>query len=384
MLPDFSNDTFMQQFHKMSPKGEFNSFMLSLTAILDGHEVRLYRTQAEAGMNVEHFPARVDAPVLYSVRGAGKVLHFSASRCEVQTPQPHARVRNKSRFKQRLARAGINTPFGGAVTSKSRAVLDAMKQANVARVSVKPVMGSGSRGVHLYQSLAQAEAIIDNKPEQEFIIDQMIVGAEFRITASKTDIVAAHMIIPAHVVGDGVSTLQELIEAEAVARKRNPAMINRPLDLRDILYAMAAQGKVGTAVLKEGEIYRLTLDGLPTRAFRVPVLDRLPKSVSTIAMETVKLIDGVVCGLDIVVDRAGVPYILDVDANSGMWFECFPYPNGDWNLDVPRYILKHYFPRHKRVERKILSYDFAALKAELLREGRASSGVNAVDFVEFG
>ena len=384
MLPDFGSDTFLKQMKQLRGKGVFNSYMMAVTALQQGMTVQFYRSQAEAGTDIKHFKPETDNLNFYSIMAAGKVLHFSSSQSELEGMQAHAVTQNKSVLKYRLSKNGINVPFGGAATVKDMAVVEKLKAAKVKHVSVKPVTGGGSRGVHLYQSPDQAIAIIKAAPETVFIVEQMVEGAEFRITASQTDIVSAQMIIPPHVVGDGESNLQDLILREGAARARNPCYMMRPLDTAKILQSMQAQKVDADTVLDKGQLFRLTLDNMPNRAFREPVLDRLPKRIKDTAKQTVKIIDGFVCGLDIFVDKAGEPYVLDIDAVSGMWFECFPYPNGEWNLTVPEYILKHHFPRHKRVDRVIKSYDFTALRDELLREGRTSKGVNAADFVEFG
>jgi len=384
MLPQFETDQFLVQIAKLWPKGTFNSYLLSITGLMNGYDVVFYKSQKEANTTIPHFPADVTEPVFFSVRSGKKLTRFSSSRNEFTDRKAHQLSVNKSILKAHLARAGINVPYGGGASAKDLSILKKMRQAGVNRVSVKPVVGTASRGVRLNQTLEQAVEIINDNIKEVFIIEQMIVGTEFRITASKTDVVAAQMIIPPHVIGDGKSTLKDLLSRETEARKRNPAFLRRELDPKQVLQMFAVQKAHATNILEKDKVFRLTSDGLPNVAFRIPVLDRLPNHIKDIAKHTVQLIGGYICGLDIIVDRAGVPYVLDIDAVSGMWFECFPHPTGVWNLDVPEYILKKNFPKHRGQKRQILSYDYAALKDELLREGRSTNGVNAVDFVEFG
>ncbi|TVQ04477.1 MAG: hypothetical protein EA338_01430 [Roseinatronobacter sp.] len=384
MLPAFDNEQFLTQIAELRPKGTFNSYLLSLTALMNGYDLLFYRSQKEANTNISHFPAEVAHPVFFSVKSGKKLTHFSSSRDEADSLKAHRISTNKSLLKAFLAKAGINVPYGGAATLSDLTILTKMKQANVDRVSVKPIAGKGSRGVSLNQTLEEAEQIIRTNPNDVFMVEQMIRGAEFRVTASKTDAISAQMIVPPHIIGDGQSTIFELIEREEAARKRNPTFMNKLLDREQVLHAISLQGWQANTVLKKDKILRLSTDGLPNRAFRVPVLDRLPTAIKDIAKQTVQLIGGSICGLDILTDRAGVPYILDIDAISGMWFECFPYPTGEWNLDVPEYILKKNFKKHRGPRRQILSYDYKALREELLRDGRTTRGVNPADFVVFG
>ena len=383
MLPKFETDEFLTQIAELQAKGAFNSYLLSITALLNGYDVIFYRTQKEANTSIPHFPSEVADPVFFAIRSGKKITHFASSRSEFSDLKTHQIVENKSLLKAHLSQAGINVPFGGAASIQDFSILNKFHQAGVNRVTVKPVIGKGSRGVRLNQTLDQAKHAIHQNPGQVFIIEQMITGVEFRITASRAAVVAAQMISQPHVIGDGKSTLKHLVEREIEARKRNPAFLKRELDPRQILQMYALQKAQDSDILENGKKFWLTSDGLPNFAFRVPVLERLPSHFKKIATRTVQIIKGSICGMDIVADQAGVPYVLDIDAVSGMWFECFPHPTGAWNLDVPEYVLKKNFPKHRCNRRQILSYDYTALKAELLREDRQSKGVNAADFVVF-
>ena len=341
MLPDFGSDRFLKQVEWFKGREEiFNSYLLSITALQQGFDVTFYRTQAEADSSVKLFRAVFNKPIFYSISSKRKCLFFAGSSSERDNPAALALQDNKSILKALLQKADVNTPFGGVVTAKDRRVLTALEQAGVNSVTVKPVKGDGSKGVQLYQTLDQAAEIVRTNPDTAYIVEQQIKGIEFRITASKTEVIAASIVIPAHITGDGVSTLKELINREGEARARNPANRSRPIDQRKIVISAAAQGVDGTTVLDEGQLFRYTIDNMPYSAFRVPVLDRLPQNIKDCAIATVRAVDANFFTMDIFADRAGVPYVVDIDGSCAMSKECFPYPNGEWNLAVPEYILK--------------------------------------------
>ena len=62
----------------------------------------------------------------------------------------------------------------------------------------------------------------------------------------------------------------------------------------------------------------------------------------------------------------------------------FPHPNGEYNLTVPNALVQSLFGPPKAAQRPVLGFDFQALGAEVFREGRASKGVEAADFAQFG
>jgi hypothetical protein len=63
---------------------------------------------------------------------------------------------------------------------------------------------------------------------------------------------------------------------------------------------------------------------------------------------------------------------------------CFPHPLGNWNLEVPRGIIRNFLPVRNVAPRVLTGFDYHAMTAELFREGRAYGGVNAADFATFG
>ena len=385
MLPDFGSDQFLAQveWFKRSER-LYQSYLLSITALLQGMTVQFYRSQAEAGTNIKLFSATFDRSIFFSIESRHKTIFFFGSNSERDYWAVQHLQDNKSILKALLHKSNINTPFGGAVNANDKRVLTALRNATVPLVTVKPITGIHSKGVQLRQTLAQAEATIASNPTSAFIVEQHINGTEFRVTASKTKVIAAQKVAPAYVVGDGVATLKQLVEREGAARNRNPARRSRPASLEVIARSAAAKGWDGNTVLPKGEVFYYAADNITSTQFRIPVLDQLPQNVRNCAIATVRATKAAFITMDIVVDYAGEPYVVDVDSSCAMSMECFPYPNGEWNLTVPEYILKHHFPRHKRVDRVIKSYDYAALNEELFREGRTSKGVNAADFVEFG
>jgi hypothetical protein len=380
MLPDFRNDHFMQQMAQLSPLA-LNAYLLSLTALGEGLGVRFYRSQAEAQAKVAFFPAAVQDAVLFSVAHLGQKVRFFGSLSEREDATAGAVAANKSILKAKLAQAGVVTPFGGAVRADQLGVMEQLKAKKIEAVSVRRIDPGAAPSPHVPMPLAEAEKVVRDHPTSVFLVEQQIMGGALRVIASPRDVVSAQMLIPAHVMGDGSSSIEQLILQEVEQRQRHPIWAS------DTAFAAQAKALLERAtadiahVPPAGQTIPLHL---PAHAHRVPVLDRMTPDMTKAVKDAAAAVGASVCAVHLVVNRAGKPFVTDVELRPSVLFDCFPYPNGEWNLDVPEYILRHHFPKHQGQMRQVLSYDFAALKAELFREGRTSKGVNAADFVTFG
>jgi hypothetical protein len=85
-----------------------------------------------------------------------------------------------------------------------------------------------------------------------------------------------------------------------------------------------------------------------------------------------------------IVEPSGEAYVLEINIRAAIGAASFPHPVGPYNLTVPNALIQSLFGLPKSAQRAVLGFDFHGLGAEVFREGRASSGVRAVDFAQFG
>lgn len=120
----------------------------------------------------------------------------------------------KFRTKELLRGAGIPTPDGVIARSLAEAARAAEDLGYP--VAVKPEVGNHGRGVtasvsgigELESAFASAKKICD-----EVIVERSLTGVDFRVLVIDGNLVAAAVRDPAHVVGDGESSIRRLIEA---------------------------------------------------------------------------------------------------------------------------------------------------------------------------
>lgn len=119
----------------------------------------------------------------------------------------------KSRVKKHLKRAGIPVPFGRVVLTEEETTA-AFNEIGSA-VVVKPDVGNHGNGVttnitdldQLKKAYQIAKAI-----HTDVIVEEFVKGFDFRLLVINGKFVAAAQREPAHIVGDGISSIRSLIE----------------------------------------------------------------------------------------------------------------------------------------------------------------------------
>lgn len=137
------------------------------------------------------------------------------------------RATNDKRWtKQLLANAGLPSPCGKSFSREDPKQAWEYAQASGLPVVIKPIAGSGGKGVTTNIdtperfSSAWRQASIDNTPA--ILVEEQIKGNDYRVVVIGHRLVAAAMREPAHVVGDGTSTISTLIATKNQQRKHNP------------------------------------------------------------------------------------------------------------------------------------------------------------------
>lgn len=135
--------------------------------------------------------------------------------------------RSKHHTKKFLNLAGVATPSGAEFQrDESRIALEFFAKFDTP-VVVKPTNASSSHGVSVNVSTpddfqkAWEVAIEESNENSRVLVEEHIEGIEIRCFVIKDKVVAAAVRLPPFVVGDGASTLDELITSERERRKRN-------------------------------------------------------------------------------------------------------------------------------------------------------------------
>lgn len=137
---------------------------------------------------------------------------------------------HKGLTKELLAREGLPVPQGSIFTDKEKAL--AYKKTCHHPLVVKPISGSHGRGVTVpvvsEEDFHRAWEYA-REYHQQILLEELVVGVDVRVLVIGGVARSALLRLPAHVVGDGIHTVEELIYAKNRRRVENPRLAKKKL-----------------------------------------------------------------------------------------------------------------------------------------------------------
>ncbi|MFD5823765.1 ATP-grasp domain-containing protein [Nesterenkonia xinjiangensis] len=232
-------------------------------------------------------------------------------------------VDDKELARRFLRAAGVSTPQGRLVMDADEAV--AWAESRGAPVVVKPRVGSAGRGVSV--RLTDPESIVRAfhraaKHRQGVVVEEQIEFAEeYRCLVTPQRCFAVVRRVLPRVIGDGVRSLEALIDAKNEERRRNPMLERIPIPKDSVVdTVLAAQGLDLTSVVNPGhEVLVRNVGGISGGGEPHEVSDTVDPRVPRLAVEAAKAIPGLHWGgVDVVIDqRTGAPCVLEANVSAG-------------------------------------------------------------------
>ena len=342
------------------------SYLIGLAAVRRGLDVS-YETYL-GDSSKSFFRTRPDFTGGYLRIGDGQRSYFfDRSRGEKSFTAANNASHSKQHAKKLFQSKGVSTPLGREFSKKSiGAAQKFFEKTAASKFIIKPVSGSLGKGVILGLSADEVIKQI-NDSNTPMIVEEMIVGPEYRVYVVGGAAVGTFERSAPKVVGDGMRTIHQLIEA------RNQSMIGRPLSegsTVDQLSAMEFLARSGRSLDdKPKYLEHVTLDERkfgPGHDVRV-VTGAVPESVTVEAVKAVQAIGLPNAGVDVCFDsERKCAYVLEVNARAHMGGLSFPTIGEGQGLAVPDAILDFYFPASKTNKRyKNFALDFEAIQSAL-------------------
>src|SRR5690625_1586530 len=173
--------------------------------------------------------------LIYTLRHKDKVHYFSESSGDKNKEQAHNICRNKDLTYQYLERNNIPIPKSLLFQADSTIehIIEATEKMSYPLV-VKPTDGSSGRGVivnisNKEQLRKPIKHVRQKLKFKKIIIQEHIEGEELRFYVLDNSVLAVTNRQPANIVGDGRSTIYELIESKNEQRKLSPHLRFRPI-----------------------------------------------------------------------------------------------------------------------------------------------------------
>ncbi len=242
---------------------------------------------------------------------------------------------DKEDTKYLLEQAEVPVPKGDIV--RTEAGLKEVVESIGFPLVVKPISGNHGRGITTdVQSWDDALIAFHaaKKVSNSVIIEKFITGEDYRLLVINYKLVAAAKRTPAHVVGDGKSTVQQLIDKvnEDPRRGYGHEKVLTMIEVNDLtLGILKDAGKSLDSVLEKKEIlYLKDTANLSTGGTAEDVTDIVHPYNIFMAERIARIIDLDICGIDIMTTDIGQPLpetggaVLEVNAGPGFRMHLAP------------------------------------------------------------
>ncbi|NEN24252.1 cyanophycin synthetase [Cryomorpha ignava] len=220
---------------------------------------------------------------------------------------------------------------------------------------IKPVDGNHGRGITV-NIKNYADAVVAFNAAKDIsravIVEKYINGEDYRLLVINNKLVAAAKRTPAHVIGDGKSTIQQLVDKVNSDPRRGYGHENvlTQITVNELTKTIiAAKGYHIDSVIAEGEMLILKdTANLSTGGTSADVTDIVHPSNVSMAERISKIIDLDICGIDIMTTDISQPLndtggaVLEVNAGPGFRMHLAPTSGLARNVAAP--VIDKLFP----------------------------------------
>ncbi|MBR8835997.1 MAG: cyanophycin synthetase [Stigonema ocellatum SAG 48.90 = DSM 106950] len=272
---------------------------------------------------------------------------------------------DKEATKRILANGGVPVPKGTTINFLDD-LQEAIEQVGGYPIVIKPLDGNHGRGITIdIKTWEEAEGAYDaaRLVSKAVIVERYYVGRDHRVLVVDGKLVAVAERVPAHVIGNGKSTVFELIEETNQDPNRGDGHDNilTKIELDRTSYQLLErQGYTLNTVLPKGQIcYLRATANLSTGGIAVDRTDEIHPENVWLAQRVVKMIGLDIAGIDMVTPDISRPLrevdgvIVEVNAAPGFRMHIAP------SVGIPRNVvgavLDMLFPNEQSCHIPILS-----------------------------
>jgi cyanophycin synthetase len=215
-------------------------------------------------------------------------------------------------------------------------------------IVLKPLDGNHGKGASINVT-SWEDAVLGLEYAQKYsrrvIVERFITGFDFRVLVIDNKIVAAAQRVPAHVVGDGINSIEELIEIVNADPRRGYGHENvlTEIDIdRDSLELLEKRNLTVKSIPEKGDVvYLKSTANLSTGGTSIDVTDMMHPENIFMAERISRIIGLDICGIDIMAsnltqslkENGGV--ILEVNAAPGFRMHLAPSEGLPRNVAAP-------------------------------------------------
>lgn len=213
------------------------------------------------------------------------------------------------------------------------------------------------------------QKIKNSNLHDEIEIEQYIRGEHYKIYILDGKVISVIKIKPAHIVGDGKHSIEELIQLKNNERKNSPSLRTNLIEVnQDIINNLKKKNYSLQTILNLGKIIYLSSKcSLSNGGEPIVVTDQICEEIKEFAVKAIDTIPGLNhCELEMIVDNEDKYFITEINVQPDISPYIFPV-EGEPN-DIPKSIIDYYFPETINKERTSFYFNFDKIH-NILRKG---------------
>ena len=268
-------------------------------------------------------------------------------------------MENKVVTKKVLAKAGFNVPQSVEFTSLEQAVASYPLFEGRA-VVIKPKSTNYGLGISIFQQGGHnrddfAKAVeIAFREDKEIMVEDYLVGTEYRFFVLSEETLAVLLRVPANVVGDGVHTVTELVATKNAHPLRGDGSRTplKKIALGDIeQLQLKEQGLTVDSIPAKDQLVQLRANSnISTGGDSIDMTDEMHDSYKRLAVGITQAMGAAVCGVDLIIPNLKKPAeaslsswgVIEANFNPMMMMHIFPYAGKSRRLT--QNVIKMLFP----------------------------------------
>ncbi|NQJ21906.1 bifunctional glutamate--cysteine ligase GshA/glutathione synthetase GshB [Streptococcus suis] len=265
---------------------------------------------------------------------------------------------NKVVTKKILDQAGFPVPAGAEFANKEEA-LRYYGQVASSAIVVKPKSTNFGLGISIFQepaSLADYEKALDIafSEDSHVLVEEFVAGTEYRFFVLDGKCEAVLLRVAANVVGDGSSTIRELVDQknQAPLRGRDHRSPLEIINLGDIeLLMLEQQGYTPDTILPEGvQAFLRGNSNISTGGDSIDMTDQMDETYKQLAADMATAMGAWACGVDLIIPDRTKPAsknepnctCIELNFNPAMYLHTYTYAGPGQSI-TPK-ILRKLFP----------------------------------------
>jgi cyanophycin synthetase len=303
----------------------------------------------------------------YIVSGNGREVFFHEQMAGQISFGAVKIVKNKSLTIEILNRHGIPTPHSRRFRKHQKA--DALRFFNEVRTDravMKPVDAAHGNGVHTdireQGDFEEAWSTIFER-WRSVIVEEFVPGVECRYFVLDSNVLAVTRRVPAHVVGDGSSSVASLIrQKNNEERSQNVALKQVPDDDLSVRVLVEQGYDLGSIPEVNRIVYLRKVSNISQGGDSVDVTDEVDPSLKQLAVDALHAIPGLLyAGLDIIAEDHRRPLqgqtVRIIEINDYPMLSMHHFPAQGIARPVADAIIRHIFFGNDRVDLSWIPFD---------------------------